>query len=362
MVLFGEDRWARVREVYRDYWNHKLNRPVAGVIIVDKDPGRLAPKAPLLSQANCNDFSFTPEELVDRIDYEMSQYTFLGDAFPQFNMNCFGPGVMAAFLGARLDNSTGNVWFHPKENLDIEDLRFEYDGDNKYLKRIKNIYKAAMNRFEGNVLMGMVDMGGILDVLSSFLPGEQLLFSLYDHPETVKKLAKELDRLWQCFYDDLHSVLRPVNPGYSDWSTYYSETPSYIIQCDFAYMIGNDMFGEFALDGIKAHCKNLDKTVYHLDGTGQLAHLDDLLAIKELDGIQWVPGEGEKPLDEWIEVYQKIAEHNKLMQLCWCGFDVMDNVINAVGHGGLFQHPLMYGDASFKEFALSKLKKYHIEL
>ena len=37
-----------------------------------------------------------------------------------------------------------------------------------------------------------------------------------------------------------------MNPGYSDWSQVYSEVPSYIPQADLSYMIGRDMFQEFA--------------------------------------------------------------------------------------------------------------------
>jgi hypothetical protein len=36
----------------------------------------------------------------------------------------------------------------------------------------------------------------------------------------------------------------------------------------------------------------LPRTFYHLDGIGQLHHLDLVLSIAELDGVQWVPGDG----------------------------------------------------------------------
>jgi 5-methyltetrahydrofolate--homocysteine methyltransferase len=55
---------------------------------------------------------------------------------------------------------------------------------------------------------------------------------------------------------------------------------------------------------------------YHLDGKGELPHLDQLLAIEELAGVQWVPGEGSPPLQEWPEVLNKIADSDKKIATC----------------------------------------------
>jgi len=37
----------------------------------------------------------------------------------------------------------------------------------------------------------MTDLGGNLDILSTFRPGTDLLLDLYDHPEDVKRLTGE---------------------------------------------------------------------------------------------------------------------------------------------------------------------------
>jgi hypothetical protein len=37
----------------------------------------------------------------------------------------------------------------------------------------------------------------------------------------------------------------------------------------------------------------VDHVMYHLDGPGALQHLDTLLSLPNLHGIQWVPGSGE---------------------------------------------------------------------
>lgn len=55
-------------------------------------------------------------------------------------------------------------------------------------------------------------------------------------------------------------------------------------------MIGTDMFEEFVLHTLQRDCLALTNTLYHLDGEGELRHLDRLLSIPALKAVQWVPG------------------------------------------------------------------------
>ena len=114
-IHFSEDRWEKIKRDYGAWWAHKLDRPLVNVQIESYEPDRPQPAAPLLSQSTALDLRWSADELIDRIDYELSKIEYLGDSYPYFNMDCFGPGVLAAFLGADPDNSTGSIWFKPKE-------------------------------------------------------------------------------------------------------------------------------------------------------------------------------------------------------------------------------------------------------
>lgn len=361
-IDFNPERWSKVRETYQQWWAGELERPIIPVELVGRDPGRAVPDVPLLSQETCADLAIPAQDLIDRIDYELSTRIYLGDAFPYFNMDCFGPGIMTAFLGARLDNSSGQVWFFPPNDLPITEIHFEYDPDNVWLNRIKDIYAAGMERWQGQVLIGMTDLGGNLDILSVFRPGERLPLDLYDHPEEVKRLTWEAHELWHRFFDELNDVLQPVNPGYSDWSGIYSDRPSYMLQSDFCYMISPGMFEEFVKPELEATCEKLPRRFYHLDGIGQLPHLDSLLTIEKLDGVQWVPGDGKPDCAHWPEVYQKIHAAGKKIQM-FGGFDVVDAVIEQIGTGGLIHVHVGWNLRTSEEAAevRKRLETYGIE-
>jgi 5-methyltetrahydrofolate--homocysteine methyltransferase len=355
-IEFSPTQWDRVKLAHEQWWNNTLERPLAFVYSEGRDPKRSAPNVPLLTQATCNDFSIPPTDLIDRLDYELSKRVFLGDSYPYVNLDVFGPGIVSGFCGAVLDNSTGRVWFHPSKKLEIEDIHLSYDPDNIWLRRVKEICHAGMERWQGQVLMGMPDLGGILDILANFIESQDLLIALYDAPEEVERLIGEIQDLWFRYYEEINSILQPNNPGYSDWSAIYSKRPSYILQSDLSYMISPDMFAQFVVPELKTACARLPRTIYHLDGIGQLSHLDQLLSIQDLDAIQWIPGDGQKDESNWPEVYTAIHAAGKKIQITG-QFSSLNAVIGQIGTSkGI--HFRAWGPASESEIQ-EELKKYN---
>jgi 5-methyltetrahydrofolate--homocysteine methyltransferase len=360
-IDFSPERWQKVKDTYDAWWVGELERPIIPVVIPDRDPGRPQPPAPMLSQATCDDFSWTPEQLVDRIDYEYSRFTHLGDAYPWFNMDCFGPGVVAAMMGARLDNSSGQVWFWPPDDRPIQEIHLELEPSNTWLQRIKDICAAAMERWGGQVLVGMTDLGGNLDIPASFRTTEKLLMDLIDYPEEVERLTWEAHQCWHQAYQEINDVLQPVNPGYSDWSGIYSDQPAYMLQCDFSYMISPRMFGRFVLPELQATCKRLPRSFYHLDGVGQIPHLDQILSIEELDGVQWIHGDGKPDCSNWPELYQKIHGAGKHIQLISGEFAAIDAVIDQIGTAKGIQYSMIRATPEREPEIRARLQDYGIE-
>ena len=104
-----------------------------------------------------------------------------------------------------------------------------------------------------------------------------------------------------------------------------------MLQCDFSYMISPRMFERFVLPEIRATCQRLPRAFYHLDGVGQIHHLDHLLSIAELDGVQWVPGDGKPDCAHWPEIYRKVHAAGKKIQVFNGGFAAVAAVVEQVG-------------------------------
>jgi len=335
-VHFNAARWARVRENYRKWWAGELDRPLLAITVGGYAGDR--PEPPLAAQpfVSFYDARVPAEAIVDRADYDLSTERYLGDAFPRYAPS-FGPAVITAFAGCRLENGESTVWFHPDEERTPADIHLALNPANDWFRRAGALYRAAVARWNGAVQIDMLDLGGSLDTVAPFRTTGKLLTDLYDHPAEVKRLVWEAHRLWWDSFAAFNAILKPSNPGYTAWLPLFSDTPYYTLQCDFAYMIGPDMFDEFVRPELQATCRRLGHSIYHLDGVGQLPHLSSLLALPELNAIQWVAGDGQPGAEHWGDVYRKIRSSGKLMQVSAGhsenSFQVIDFLAQATGSG-----------------------------
>ena len=359
-IQFDAKRWQETKATYGQWWAGQLGRPVINSTICGYEADRQEPKIRNEAFHSFYDQSVTAEQIVDRWDYDLSRSRFPGDAFPSVCPN-FGPGVAAAFAGCDLVNGANTVWFHAREDLDSQDIRLAPGADSYWYRRIRDIVKAAMDRWQGQVQVGMTDLGGNLDIAASFRPGEKLLFDLYDNPAEVKRLAWESHEVWWHYFEEINKTLRPKNPGYTAWTPIFSEDPYYMLQCDFCYMIGPAMFDEFVKPELAASCKRLKNAFYHLDGIGQLPHLDSLLDIPELRGVQWIPGAGQPDITKWPEVYRKIHKAGKRIQFFTgqspVGWNAIDVIADQIGSAaGLCM--IGWADRSKEDDVLQIIEKY----
>ncbi len=308
-IRFTDEQYEQLRTTYRKWWAGELERPIVPITTTGHESYREPSKNPTLQFPTAWDFSISPEQFVDAQDWQFSTMRWHGDAFPLFATTAFGPGTLAAFLGCTPVGSPHTVWFQPpRENIPIEELHFEYDENNPYFRRVMNVYEAAMDKWHGQVVVGMVDMGGVMDVLQSFRGAENLLMDLYDDPDEVIRCVKEIQDLWFVYYDKINAMMAPEARGYSQWFHLYGEKPGYILQSDFSYMIGPEMFRTFVAPELASSAARMTNAVYHMDGIGQIAHLDQLLAIDGIKGIQWVPGSGTPSMKNWDDILGRILD------------------------------------------------------
>jgi 5-methyltetrahydrofolate--homocysteine methyltransferase len=80
-------------------------------------------------------------------------------------------------------------------------------------------------------------------------------------------------------------------------------------------------------------CDYLDQGFYHLDGPGQIRHLDLLLSMPRLRGIQWIPGDGHPPADQWPDLLKRIIDAGKLCQVFVTAQGALDLVRHLGGRG-----------------------------
>ena len=309
---FDEAGWERIERDYKAWWAHQLDRPLVQVMSEEREPGVSYPE--VHSFYTNYPLDVPAEQVIEDVTRNLEAKRYYGDAFPKWWPN-FGPGIIAGFLGARVNSVPDTAWFEPVEPKEAKDIHFVYQSDNPWWLRIKEMTRVAVETWGDMVQVCHTDLGGNLDVLASFRTTQNLLTDLYDAPEEVERLVGEITNLWIQYYDELDAIIRPTCRGTMAWAPIWSRERTYMLQCDFSYMISPDMFERFVLPDLIACCDNLENGFYHLDGPGALPHLDLLLSIPRLRGIQWIPGAGVRPEEEWLDVLKRIVDANKLCQI-----------------------------------------------
>ncbi|MEN8229855.1 MAG: hypothetical protein ABFS38_16965, partial [Bacteroidota bacterium] len=117
---------------------------------------------------------------------------------------------------------------------------------------------------------------------------------------------------FQSIFDHFHHILEKNNQPSLNWLGIPTSGKSHVPSCDFASLISEEHFIEFNLQLLQEEVKKMDYNVFHLDGPGLVRHIDPILAISEIDAIQWVQGEGDnKPVEQWKPLIRKIQSAGK---------------------------------------------------
>lgn len=306
---FSEFDWQQHKQTWTAWWAGALDRPL--VMLENPLRGRRPEE---LSRA------FLLEKPVEAViayfQKRLENTRYHGDAWPRW-FPFFGAGIVAGFVGATVNCTPDmeTIWFEPEEPVPIGQLHISYDPNNVWWQRVQQLTQAAVDTWGGQVSVGFTDLGGNLDILASLLTTQRLLFDLYDEPEAVARLTADITRLWLDYYEQSYRLIQPAGRGTTPWAPIWSPGRCYMLQSDFAYMISPEMFEQFVLPDLDRCCAHLDHAFYHLDGTGQIRHLDMLLSLENLHGIQWIPGEGQPPPEQWLPLLKRIRDGGKLCQL-----------------------------------------------
>ena len=95
-------------------------------------------------------------------------------------------------------------------------------------------------------------------------------------------------------------------------------------------MIGPKDFDTFVLPSLKRAFAFTENAIYHLDGKGEIIHLEKLMACQDLQAIQWVPGDGNGSHTDYPELMKTIL-HGGKGTFVWGGKQFLRDLEKIVG-------------------------------
>ena len=301
--------FAEARARWAAFWAGEIVDRPAAMIRCPKDGAQRGKSGPYM-EGRDGDF----DAAIARCEAWARTIHWAGEAVPVY-VPSFGPDTFAGFLGARLNygthGDTGTSWSEPFVEDWAAALPLAVRPDNPVWVRMQEFLARLAAAAGGRWVVAHLDMHSNLDALAAIRGPERLCMDLLDQPELLDRAVGQIKPLYRLVDRRLRELGRMDRTGSSGWIPMYAEGRFNVTQCDFSCMLGPEQFRRFVLPALEDELAALDHSIYHLDGPDALRHLDDLLALDRLDAIQWVPGAGQPPHKEWLELLKRIVDAGK---------------------------------------------------
>ena len=364
------------KEKFRNYWAHKnTGRPLMCVIARRPEVEQYSDGTPVeggyldqicqgkyynmpeeLKWKDMDDKYQDPQRIVDRYRYFCQTHAFLGESFPNLNID-FGPGSLASYLGSEIGFKEDTVWFN--KCLDSWDgvPKLTFDPENKWFKKHLQLAKDCQALAGDDFYVDMPDLMENIDVLASLRGAQDILFDLLDEPEMIGERIQEVTDIYYEYYDRFYDVIKDEEGG-NAYTVFQIWGPGRTVklQCDFSAMMSPEDFRKYIQPSLRTQSENVDHVLYHLDGPAAIKHMDALMEIDGIDALQWTSGDAgpDGTLPDWDVIYDKaIAAGKSIWVKVYSGefedwIRNVDRIVNKYGSHSLF---LLFPEMSMEQAA-----------
>jgi hypothetical protein len=246
------------------------------------------------------------------------------------------------YLGSEPGFSPETVWFEPciDQCESPDDLpSFHFDETNRWWQLTKATLEACARMGKDKYLVGCPDLVENVDILAALRDPQTLLMDMIERPEWVEQRVAAINNVWFDVYQRIYDIIK-LPDGSSAFGAFRLWGPGKTakVQCDACAMFSPDMFQSFVVPSLTKQCRWLDNSMYHLDGTQAVCHLDSLLSIAELDAIEWTPQAGIEGggHPRWFDMYKRILDAGKSVQIVGAQRDEVLPLLDAIGGKGVY--------------------------
>jgi hypothetical protein len=324
MELSYKEDWQEAERRCEAWWHGEIiDRAVVQATAPRPDAGPeyaslSSPRGAITDERELLRWFTDPEQVIPRQEKLIERTYYGGEAFPMMMpVDVHMVAITAAYLGApyRLVAGSDSAWADPIFEDWATRPPLVFDPANSWWQISRRLLDAGAQRAPGRYYVGVPDLNAPTEVVALLRGTEPLLMELLERPEEIKKAMDEANVAWLRAWEASIGVIHQWIGGYFYWINIWSDVPSIDLQCDVSCMVSPRVFQDVFLPAIEQQTRWVERTIYHLDGPDAIRHLDALLALPRLSGIQWVPGAGAAPMSKWIPLLRRIQARGKLLVL-----------------------------------------------
>ncbi len=312
MELAIKPDFDRAMERMEAWWECRvLDRPPVTIQIRPERAPVLPEKAHATLRDRWLDFPYH----LDRFEAGLDGAVFLAETFPAFGPN-LGPDLCATVFGCALEFGERTSWSTPIVDSCRDVLDLQPDLDTPCWNAIREATEESLERGRGRWVTEMPDLHTNGDLVAALRDPQGMCLDIAMDTEGVRAACNHVtETAFEPMFEDLRSRIRARGQPCTTWTPFLHAGSAYMTSCDVICMISPEMFEEAILPSIRREMGYLERSLFHLDGPGAVRHLEALLACPELDGVQWIFGAGSGPARKWVDVYRRIQDAGKCIDL-----------------------------------------------
>lgn len=302
--MINVNDWDRRRQRYEEYWTRRNSTPILYLTspsdkIITRDIGKTTDR--------WNDCAHHCRE--SRLHFENTYYA--ADSYP-YVLPDLGYDPATAMLGLETQITETSSWaVHQDKDLS-EYTDFSFDENNALYRHMLEAIGYFVNDAKNlDYIVGMIPFNTLFDGVSSLIGPDRLCIEMIDNPDEVHRVSRAYFELFKTVYTVFENLTRTYQKGNTNWLGVYSDVPWYYISNDFIVMLSEEFFDEFIMETLLETVKFHPRTLFHLDGENAVRHLDALLKIDGLTGVQVQATPAKHCAEFWVPHLQKIQAAGK---------------------------------------------------
>ncbi|MHA2326483.1 MAG: hypothetical protein ACXACB_13840, partial [Promethearchaeota archaeon] len=160
------------------------------------------------------------EPILDTLENYSDGIVWGGECIPRYFPN-YGPGAFAAVLGITPNHKSGTIWYNKRTNVkDIVNLleNAKLNNSNEWYVRLKRTTEIAAQRgAKNNYCVAMTDLGGIIDILVSFLGPQEIIIQMRRNPDLIDTCRAIIMEKYLKLYNELQNIINKYVDGCDTW-------------------------------------------------------------------------------------------------------------------------------------------------
>jgi hypothetical protein len=220
----------------------------------------------------------------------------------------------ALVMGCVPQFASDTVWTSPLPVTDGGYPSIQFLRDSRWWQWMLECTRQAAQASQGRYFVMPTWGNHAGDNLALLRGTQQLMFDICQDPEWVRQAVQQVSTILLEIFNTLWSLVDETVtglPGSVNYCGLWSPGKTMGFDCDISCCLSPRQLEEFFLPPLIETMRTVDHCIYHLDGTVALQHLDLLLAVPEIDAIQWVPGAGREAILQWVPLIRRVQQSGK---------------------------------------------------